>query len=415
MNQNYFIKCSVCGACHRVRIQAGYLNCYPVRFYCGECGSRICGEVRLDPLKAKVDFVLDESTAASFCHEYPKSAYLVECSGELLTKKMHKQQLDTTSFFKTSNPFFEAIKVIDQDKFCSYIRKVVGCLGYYEHSWESVYRALHLFTIRNEKYALNQIAFCEADIFPDYCIEETQFGERVDRLFWLGIPMLASEETFDRALQAKSFMRKIKPEKAKELIDYQKTIDEDARSVLSEILDVVDCFANLFPSLIPAFTYQLSEEKYDLNSFGTNSCTLEDIRSIYCDAYELLGRLTCILIGLDNIIRSRSFDTMPQNTAGLPKDFFKLKGIAKGTLLKLPLKGAFIDLLNPAWSVDLRNAFSHKGFKIDPKEQLIHVVEKDGTIHHEKDLWIMDAMCQCVEMVRNLCVCWEIMLCLDLV
>lgn len=415
MNQNYFVKCGVCGAGHRVRIQAGYLNCYPVRFYCGECGSRICGEVRLDPSKAKVDFVLDRSMAAFSCDEYPESAYLVECSGELLTKKMYKQQLNILSLSAGSNPFFEAIRVIGLKKLDSYISKVVDCLEYYEHSWESVFRAMHLFIVGNKNYALDQIAFCESNIFSEHCMEEMQFEERVDRLFWLGVPMLASEETFERAIQAKSYMQGIESEKIKELCNYQKTNGEDARFILGEILDVVDSFASHFSSLIPAFTYQLSVGAYNLNTFGTNSCTLEDIRSLYCDAYELMGRLVCILIGLDNIIRDQSFDAMPQDTAGLPKDYSKLKGVAKGMLLKLLMKGPFIDLLNPAWSTDLRNAFSHKGFKIDSKKQLIQIIEKDGTIHPEKNLWLIDAMCQCVEMVRNLCVCWEIVYCLGLI
>ena len=63
--KNFFVTCGVCGCVHRVRVQAGFVNDYPVRYLCPQCRNRIDGAVHLDPSCALIDFNLDPGTVAS--------------------------------------------------------------------------------------------------------------------------------------------------------------------------------------------------------------------------------------------------------------------------------------------------------------------------------------------------------------
>ncbi len=409
MNKNYFVRCDVCETWHRVRIQAGYLNDYAVRFYCGECNSRICGNVHLDPKDATVEYRLAKGALASIGEAMPEECYLVECSGELLTKKMSYQRLDNLSSLVSTNPFFATIGMIDPESFSCHIASIDSGINHYDVVWEHVYRALRLYNQGSGHLADEQIMHCEK-LLKEEQYEGMSLADRVRRLSWNGMPIFSTDEAVKRALKAERLIKQMDLSAITELVNYYNLNGEDLNTLLGKILHTADSFAKCFTFLIPAFTYQALNRQYDLNIYGTNLCTIEDISNIYCLGYELLGQLVPLLIGLDNIHRSGAFDNMPNNTAGLPRDYERLKTTAKGSLLKLSIPGEFVSLINKCWSRDLRNAFSHNGYRADSKDQLIQIVETDGSIDNTKSLWLIDAMCQCIDMLRNIFVCRDIIL-----
>ena len=367
MNKNYFVRCDVCETWHRVRIQAGYLNDYAVRFYCGECNSRICGNVHLDPKDATVEYRLAKGALASIGEAMPEECYLVECSGELLTKKMSYQRLDNLSSLVSTNPFFATIGMIDPESFSCHIASIDSGINHYDVVWEHVYRALRLYNQGSGHLADEQIMHCEK-LLKEEQYEGMSLADRVRRLSWNGMPIFSTDEAVKRALKAERLIKQMDLSAITELVNYYNLNGEDLNTLLGKILHTADSFAKCFTFLIPAFTYQALNRQYDLNIYGTNLCTIEDISNIYCLGYELLGQLVPLLIG------------------------------------------EFVSLINKCWSRDLRNAFSHNGYRADSKDQLIQIVETDGSIDNTKSLWLIDAMCQCIDMLRNIFVCRDIIL-----
>lgn len=86
--KNFFVTCGVCGCVHRVRVQAGFVNDYPVRYLCPQCRNRIDGAVHLDASCALIDFNLDPGTVASMGGNLDCARIIVELSGELPSYKI---------------------------------------------------------------------------------------------------------------------------------------------------------------------------------------------------------------------------------------------------------------------------------------------------------------------------------------
>ncbi|MEA5020861.1 MAG: hypothetical protein VB027_10905 [Gordonibacter sp.] len=415
MNQNYFVKCGVCGALHRVRIQAGYLEDYPVHFYCGMCDTPILGSVHLNPNIARVDYVLDEGSLAKkveidFSGDMSQRdlSYLVECSGELLTKKLTEDSLGDLHAMVGSNPFFRAVELIGPDRLNIYVKSMVEAIEHYRNVYPKIESTLRLFFNGQNNLAYNLLCNLTGESELDYPPSYNNLLVLAKRLSWDSTPLLADKSTEKRADEAVKMVRGLDYEKTNRLIGFYGDHGEDVFKLLGGCLELVSKYSKCFPYLITAFTYQESEGRYDLEKYGSSLCTVEDIRALYSDCYESLGKLVCFLIGLDNIEERSSFEKMGD---GAPARSFEnlYSKVSKGKLYERVGSGSYTSLVTQCWNRNLRNAFDHNSYKADSKSQAIIIVEDDGSIDDGKAVWIIEACCQCIEMLRSILVIREIL------
>lgn len=415
MNQNYFVRCGVCGALHRVRIQAGYLEDYPVRFYCGKCDTPILGTVHLDPAIALVGYSLDAGSLAEridigFDEALGEvgTTYLVECSGELLTRKLTEDSLGNPSVMLASNPYFTAVEFMGPEKLGIYVKSMVEAIGYYRNDYPKAASALKLLFKGRAELAGDLIFSLAGEAGPDGPIQRAILMEMAKRLSWQSLPLLADELTRRRAEKAGAMTSELNRVELARLAGFYGDHGESILKLLDGCLNLTSEFVTCFPYLITSFTYQESGEQYDLGKYGTSLCTVEDIRGLYSDCYELLGELICLLIGLDNIAERSSFENMG---SGFPARSFEnlYSKVSKGKLYECVGGGRFTSLVTECWNRNLRNAFDHNSYEADSRSQAIRIVESDGSIDDGKSVWIAEACCQCIEMLRSILVIREIL------
>jgi hypothetical protein len=101
MNVRQFLKCNVCDSIIFVRTQLGWLEEYPIRVHCGNCGILISGKAYQDPFKGLFKITFDNST------NVPETEpdYYIEASGELLTEKLQPANFDN-NYLYSPPPFF---------------------------------------------------------------------------------------------------------------------------------------------------------------------------------------------------------------------------------------------------------------------------------------------------------------------
>ena len=398
MNFNYCVVCSACGSLHRVRIQAGYLSRYPVRFYCGGCGSSIRGYVHHDPEAVKVLFVLESGAPATVCEFDPvglaaSSSYLIECSGELLTRKTELQSLSSLDALVGSNPFFEAASIIGFDKLSDYTEQIERALDYYSNCWPSRESALRL--VINDRKA-------EAEALLDEPLGEASALELVHDLLGGSLPVLIDEKTLNRAGEARLNVRKLDAERLSEMALFYSDHSIGMSSMMESCIGLFSDFARRFSYLIPGFTYLASEKGYDLSRFGSYLCCVDDLRMLYSDCVESLGDYMRILIGMDNIFKRGKYDRMAE---GAPARTFEklLTGAPKGKILEQAGIDTYTSLVGDrCWNVDLRNALDHNSFKVDHADQLIQVIRSDGSVDDDLSMYAVEMASRCVDMLRTL-------------
>ncbi|WP_294439218.1 hypothetical protein [uncultured Slackia sp.] len=398
MNYNVGVVCNACGSWHRVRIQAGYLSKYPVQFYCGKCGSPIRGTIRHFPEKHIVRFELEVGAPATEKKFDPSGgtipgAYLVECSGELLTNKMEFQPTGDLGTLVRSNPFFNAMFIFGPEKLSAYTREIVTALEFYSCSWPSRESAIRLL-LGNRKV--------EAESVLGITLNEQSSIEAAHNLTKESLPVLIDGETLCRADAARRHVRALDRVQLSKMALFYEDHDLEIPLMTKSCMRLFSNFARRFSSFIPGFTYLASEKGYDLSRYGSYLCCVEDLRGIYGDCFELLGDFSRILIGMDNIACRGQYDLMAEDAPA--KSFEKLlTGAPKGKILNQAESGAYTSLIGKCcWNANLRNAFDHNSYDVESKSQEIRIINNDGSIDHEQDIYVVEMVCQCIGMLRSL-------------
>lgn len=101
MVHNYYIKCQVCGAITRIRLQVGYLKEHPIHVACGRCCTSLNGMVYIGQDEPSLEYHFENADPVS---GIDKADYIVECSGEFPTMKPSSKDFDIESEYILS-PF----------------------------------------------------------------------------------------------------------------------------------------------------------------------------------------------------------------------------------------------------------------------------------------------------------------------
>ena len=320
-------------------------------------------------------------------------SYLIECSGELLTRKMEFQSLNSLDVLVGSSPFFEAVSIMGFDKLSDYTEQIVRALDYYSNRWPSRESALRLVMSGHK---------AQAEALLGESLGEAPTLELVHNLLGGSLPVLIDEETLNRAGEARFNVRKLDAERLSEMASFYSDHNIGMLAMVESCIGLFSDFAQRFSYLIPGFTYLASDKGYDLSRFGSHLCCVSDLRVMYSDCVELLGDFMRILIGMDNIFKRGNYDRMAE---GAPARTFEklLTGAPKGKILGQAGSDTYTSLIGDrCWNIDLRNAFDHNSFKVDHADQLIQVIRNDGSIDDNLSMYVVEMASRCVDMLRTL-------------
>lgn len=403
MNQNYFVKCSVCGALHRVRIQAGYLNDYPTRFYCGKCGVLIKGEVHLFPEEGSVVFELEPHSRADIVHpeidpSVPCDYYLIECSGELLTRKTCSKMGTPLMDMTGGNPYFVAVMAFGQEELQEFIEVVDRFLYLIETEWPGKRVIFELFFNGDGLLAKQEIMKClDPAEYP--CSNPLELLGAIHDLGAMLMPVVYDEPFLADLNDMMDLLGMVDEGKSYELTSFLESCDMGPAAILKKTQVLIYEFVEHFEYLIPAYGLGFSRKEYDFEVQGTVSCSVEDIKQFYIDCYETLARLVVLFIGLDNIAERGSFDRMREGGAVGSYENLVTRS-SKGNILRCADGGPFTSIGQKCWDRDLRNAFGHNSYELDKANQRIKIIGNNGRESEEKSVWVIEAACQCVNMFR---------------
>lgn len=396
--KNFFVTCGVCGCVHRVRVQAGFINDYPVRYLCPQCRNRIDGAVHLDPSCALIDFNLDPGTVASMGGNLDCARVMVELSGELPSYKISMEHCACMT-----SPFIRASGLIPFDELSEYVSDVVYCLHYYREDWPTLRTALQLYCDGHDDYADKVLSEFEWKLLGE---DNRHYPllNRIARMSWLGLPMIAGSDAHERAVECKKLFSGLETGALLSLAGYYLKTDMTAKSLLAEINEVLDSVAESYPVLLNGFTFLMAGDAYDLEKYGTFCCTPSDIEKLYYREYELIGSLLVLFIGLDNIERNGAFDVMPKGVDLGAKSFDKLSVAPKAKRFNAVGTGSFTGLIKQCWNPVLRNAFSHNRTDFDCTTQVIRTLREDGTNDSRGNTYLLEMVRDCILMAREIMV-----------
>lgn len=361
MVHNYFIKCQVCGAITRIRLQVGYLKEHPINVACRRCGTSINGMVFIEQETPSLKYIFENADEET---KPEKADYVVECSGEFPTLKPSIDNFDKNDIDNTFvlSPFMRFSGRCRYKEFTETISK----LNRLQNHWAQYKRIIDLYERGDRKYLLNEIwKILPQDQFR--CRNDFEISRAVhmiEVIYFIGT--LRSDIISDLSLS--NSVLKLPAAQMNSLIDF---LNSHAGYSLSELQAAVykayDEFMSIYPYLIPAiFLQYCDEESVDFETEGTTTSSFDTIKQFSLDAYETLGNLLVVPIALNNIKYRNDYNkcAVVETQSKTLEDYigFRKKGRRYQYCVNSEL---YTKELKVIINSDLRNAIGHNDSKYD--------------------------------------------------
>lgn len=399
-----------------MRIQRGdYLKEYPIRFNCINCRALIKGNYNIS-LPGQKGLLLYNAQVEE-CEVDPnkkhiKNAnYVVEISGELPCAEVRVfdgELLETTPF----------INAIDQIVMMDWINRLSSFSKNMEEwkTWRSI--AFQLldegsidFIPEAVRNMMGEYSYkCDNYLKALHCLQEV-VQEETKYVFY--------PENEDSVItKLLEILMVIDRKKIHQFVD-----DKGGTSMLvsayRKVIGIVSSFMKIYPNVLPAEAYM--RYKISDSALGIATCSFEDLKSFYQDAYESLLSLLYIPVCMDNILMRNDytrFDDEITKFVNSPKfkgpsgtDYAKYYGMDNGKKIDFinstePLQG----ILEISVNKDLRNGIGHNNFKYDGLKQIITTFDhrKQDKIKMSKSL--IEMAVDCLNLVRTAVIMGEIIL-----
>lgn len=366
-----YLKCQVCGTVTLVRLQIGWLDRHPIHIPCGSCRISLEGTVSLD--QEKPDFHVEFANAEQV--QETDIEFYAEASSELLTKKL--RAFPEKRFTYAPPPFFTALWDIGQENYPEFQGRARGFLLSYRENWPVVKRINQLW-LAGQLHLLDGQArqFLSERQFPmDSEVEKLRAVHNVTLKFLYPIipdnfwshdaPKLIDTfaECGSTEPKLKRFRRLLLSlEKQGSLPRYE-----------SSVFGLLSRFLESYERLIVGFsmTYIPGNHATIYEDRSATAVTLEDVKQLYQDAFEVIGDILPAIIGANNLlVRSHAQDMAPRR-----KDIRNLQDYAA---LQKADRFAYFDGEGPFDFVVVnifdnlvRNSIAHNSYEYDPVTQLI--------------------------------------------
>ncbi len=313
MTKRYNLKCDVCGCVSLLKFQVGSHGVTPIRFQCGECEILIEGTISVDhkTLSIKAQF----NNASCVQGEMP--TFCLEGSRELLVSKSfevtkYEDTLQPPPFFKNLWAMSDSEGALDIANFNSFSSKYHEMGEIINNEWSYFKRVNELLFNKKYHYLKKELV----EILPEGVPtprDELEYIKIVGRLtsgFYLPI---RSEKKFNENTEnMKLAFLEIKKRNESELKRLVLSfVGRNLERYNKRILLIMDNFNKSFEHFIPVFGMDFHKSSGFLNdSIGLSSTSVEDIKQLYVDIFELILEMYTIPVGLNNIAHRGSYDHM---------------------------------------------------------------------------------------------------------
>lgn len=402
LNYNIYLKCEVCGAVTRVRIQAGWLDRHPIRFNCGKCGILIPGICELDQSKGKIGTYFEN---AEPCND-PESFY-IESSGELITLKLGITKHN--EFFLP--PYFNSMNNMGDDME-TFKNNIVYFLNNTKENWNRCRRIFDLEKNNKYMYLRQEIhKLIPKRLYP--CDSNLERLRAVHFLIFINFNIFHDKEFTSKTFkEINEGILKLDRAKLKLLIKYYKDNNDMLARYSEKIYDILNEFVRIFQFLIPAYGLTFYRDKeIDYKDYGTTTCSFEDIKQFYLDAYEVIGDLILVPIALNNILYRGDFEKINEEliSSNRVKNYKDLFNAPKGKRSELiDLNELFCKVTGIKLNNKLRNAIGHNDYSYDGITQIITYIPNSSQPEKYKNIYLLEFSLECIELIKGIVVLDEI-------
>lgn len=353
MTVNMYYKCKICGCVCNLKYQMGYAKKHPIRYKC------ICG--------VSIRGIYEEGRGFSFENaefvEEQMPKFVVYCSGEFFTIPPFLVESFEETFATVPPPFILATQLLEYEDY----RKEFSHILFYRDERHVYVRALNeLYVAKNYeklKEVIRERFDPDEDIFPlnnkadliraTTMINQFQFlnHDGIDRTpkttIWI-------KKAFTKHISAShDFLAFIKNE------DILETWKRQIHDISDQVYEKVDL---LMPAV--SIDFVKKNEIIDISHFAITTTSFEEIKQLYVDLYELIGRILVLAIGLDNVIQRDDYNAIrivPSINVTNMTEVMKMRN--KGNIIKLiddtaPLEALICKSLNS----DIRNSIGHYSY-----------------------------------------------------
>lgn len=186
-----------------------------------------------------------------------------------------------------------------------------------------------------------------------------------------------------------------------------------------KVIEIFSTFMNIYPNILPAETYMRYKTPEPL--LGIATCSFEDLKSFYQDAYESLLSLLYIPVCMDNILMRSDYTSFDSAITGFVNDpgFRGTQGSDYAKYVGMD-NGKKADLINNAEPIqktlripvnkDLRNGIGHNNYKYDGLTQAITTFDYRRRNRIKMQTSLMEVALDCLGLARAAVVFGEILL-----
>lgn len=377
MVYNCMIKCQVCGAVTRVRLQVGFQQKHPIVVVCGRCGTSLNGRVAISQTHTGLSFKFEN---ADVIPGIDKSDYVVECSGEFTVRKFRRDDEGKVDL----SPFMRNMSRMGSKRYDEYCR-TISKLNNFSEQWTKYKRIIDLFDKNDRTYLLNEIwNVLPKEQFP--CRNEFEIARAIHVIEVIYfIEPLCPEIITD--LELSTSVTKLDIQQMNLFIDFLNSHEGySLKELRSSVYKIYDEFVSAYPYLVPAISLQYCDKStIDFEHEGTTTSSFNSVKQFSLDAYETLGNLLIIPIGLNNILlRNDCSKCSEKDCQSITLDDFIKK--TKAVRFHYCDKGEkYTGALDVIINQKLRNAIGHNDVSYDClTQEITYVPDPKNRLKKEK-------------------------------
>ena len=413
--------CPICGKRTCLRIQdGGYLNEYPIRVNCMNCRALLKGVYKMkgnhqlglimlnaDVEECDVDNSTPNLSMTANSIWFRNADYVAEISGELPCNNVYLYAGGVPL-----SPFMRSVgNVESMEERIERLQHFASNMIEWNRTKSIAFQLLDEGSIDYIATALkNKIGIytyeCDHYLKSLHCLQEVV----LDETKYLFFPS-SQDDCILQLLQHLAQVDKVKLHQfATEIGGVQ-----DLLSAYRKAIEVFSNFMAIYPNVLPAETYMRYKDR---SKAGTciATCSFQDIKTFYQDAYESLLSLFYVPVGLDNIVSrgdfqvfSSAFDDVNHN-----QGIRKIAGYRKldnGTRCnKLDSNELFQSLIGLPVDRLLRNGIGHNNIKYDGITQIVTAYDFKRPSVVAVQMSLMEMAEDCIGLARSAVILSEIIL-----
>ena len=394
MTFNYFIQCPVCDTVTRMRSPGGYIYKTPVRIHCGKCNTLLTGSFISDSDNGKTYYSPDNCREVTPRHY----DYYGEASGEVLCRKityLPDEGLTIPSTISPAMAFLMSIDLEERDDFINYACHLTAL----DNNWDKERILFDLY--RKGKDALLKDRYSHVAVSRGYNLDnKVSILCYVYYCYFSVVGGVFTKRELTKKLQALNY--EINHIDRTELFSFMTYLQKEDRlqKAQEKMFDAMNSFVGISSYLVPALGAMRYREPdlIDKSIYGLSTCSFDDIRIFYLDAFEDLSDFCDIILGLNNIKYRNHY-----NSFGTKLNMEKLMGQKKGNRVKLlSTRECFSSLFALRDdSNELRNAIGHKNANYEGIEQTIEYIPNIQKPSDVKNAYLLDVAIQCIELMQS--------------